>query len=145
MSVFTGPVHFSRDFLLCLLLYSGACSYMGRFHVPLDGIHTAVSHGGHHAVVIVAVGRPEQIGPDAGDGLDLAVAAVQLCLDLVGAQLGKIGVIVRVIHDFVSGIMEGLHRLGKLIHPFTHHEKGSLYLIFTKNVDKLLGVLVAPE
>ena len=117
---------------------------MGCFHVPLDGIHTAVSHGGYHAVVIVAVGRPEQIGADAGDGLDLAVAAVQLSLDLVGAQLGKIGVVVRMVHDLMAGIVQGLYRLGEFIHPFAHHEKGSLYLIFTKNANELLGVLITP-
>ena len=117
---------------------------MGSFHVPLNGIHSAAAHGGNHTVVIVSVGRPEQVGSDAGDGFDLAVAGIQLGLDLLGTQLGEIGVVVRMVHDLMPGIMEGFYRFGKLIHPLANYKKGSLDIVFTKNIDELLGILIAP-
>ena len=113
-------------------------------NVPLNGIHSAAAHGGNHTVVIVSVGRPEQVGANAGDCLNLAVAAVQLGFDLVGTQLGEIGMIVRVIHDFMPGIVKRFHRFGEFIHPLAHHKKGGFHLVFPQNIDELLGVLVTP-
>ena len=117
---------------------------MGTFHIPLDGIHSAVADGGHHAVVIIAVGRSEQVGAVAGDSFDFVVAGVQLGADLVGAKLGEIRMIVRMVHDLMPGIVQGLHRLGELIHPLAYHKKGGFDVVFSKNVDELLGVLVTP-
>ena len=36
-------------------------------YIPFDGVHSAVAHGGHHTVIIITVGRPEQIGAHAGE------------------------------------------------------------------------------
>ena len=117
---------------------------MGTFHVPLNGIHSTVSHRRHHAVVIIPVGWPEQIGTNAGDGFDLVVAGVQLRLDLIGAEFGKIGVVVGMVHDFMTGIMQRFHRLGKFVHPLANHKKGGFDVVFPQNVDQLLGIFVPP-
>ena len=117
---------------------------MGIFHVPLDRIHSTVPDSGNHAVIIVTVGWAEQVGANAGDRLDLAVAAVQLRLDLVGAQLGEISVVVGMVHDLVSRIVQRLYRFRIFVHPFSHHKKGGFNVVFSQNINQLLGVLITP-
>ena len=121
-----------------------ACSCLGYIHVPLDGFHAEIAGGENHIVVIFAVGRTEQGGADAGDRLDLIAAGVDVFLHLLLGQLGEVGVVVRVVHDLVPGIMQGLHRFRVFLHPFSHHEKGGLDIILSENADKLLRVFVAP-
>ena len=53
-------------------------------YVPLDGIHPAGADGGNHTIIIVPIGRAEQIGLDTGDGGDFFVARLQLALHLLG-------------------------------------------------------------
>jgi len=110
----------------------------------LNRVHSAVPDGRNDTVIIVPVVRPEQVGPDTGDGLNFTVAAVQLGLDLIGTQLGKIGMVVRMIHDLVPGFVQCLYRFGEFIHPFTNHEKGGFHVIFSQNINQLLCILVPP-
>lgn len=118
--------------------------YCTRFHVPLDGLHADGAHGVDGFVVVVAVGQPHQGGAHPGDRLDLVVAGVQVGGHLVGGQLGVVGVGVGVVHHLVARVVEGLHRLGILVHPLPHHKEGGGHLVLPQNVDELLGILVAP-
>ena len=95
-------------------------------------------------VVVFSVGRAEQGGPHAGDRLNLIAAGVDVGHDLLGGKGVKVGVVVGVVHDLVAGVREGFYRLGVFVHPLADHEEGNLYIIFSQNVDELLGVLVSP-
>ena len=44
----------------------------------------------------------------------------------------------------MSRVGEGLDRLGVFVYPLPHHKKGGFDVIFSQNVDELLGVLIAP-
>ena len=95
-------------------------------------------------VVVLPKRRPEEGGADTGDGLDLIVAGVDIGDDLIGGEGVEVGVVVGVAHDLVAGVGQGLHRLGVFIHPLSHHEEGGLDVVLVKDVDEVLGVLVAP-
>ena len=95
-------------------------------------------------VIVLPKGRPEEGGADTGDGLDLIVAGVDVGDDLIGGEGVEVGVVVGVAHDLVAGVGQGLHRLGVFVHPLAHHEKGGLDIVLVKDVDEVLGVLVAP-
>lgn len=113
-------------------------------HVPLDGFQTHAPDGGDHMVVILAEGRPEEGGPAAGDGLDLVVAGVEVCHDLVGGEGVEVGVVVGVAHHLMARLGQGPDGVGVFLHPLPHHEKGHLHVVAVKNVDEGLGILVAP-
>ena len=113
-------------------------------HVPLDGLQAGGAHGADGVVVIVPVGQADEGGPHPGDRLDLVIAGGQVGQDLVGGQLGIVGVGVGVVHHLVAGVVEGLHRLRIFVHPLPHHEKGGRDLVLPQDVNELLGVLVAP-
>ena len=117
---------------------------MGNIHIPLDGLHAHGANRGDHVVVIFPVGWTDQGGPHAGDGLDLVVAGGHVGDDLVGGQLGEVGVGVGVVHHLVARVGQGLHRLGVFVHPLPHHEEGGLHVVLPQDVNELLGVLVAP-
>ena len=40
--------------------------------------------------------------------------------------------------------VQRLHRFRIFVHPFAHHEEGGFELVFVKDLDELLGILVAP-
>ena len=47
------------------------------------------------------------------------------------------------VHHLVAGVVECLDGLRVFVHPVPHHEEGGLYVVFSQDVDELLGVLVA--
>ena len=83
-------------------------------------------------------------GPHPGDGLNLVVAAVDFLQHPLPGQLGHVGMAVGMIHDFMPRVEQGLDRISAAIHPLSHHEEGGAHLVFSQNLNKLLGVLVPP-
>ena len=84
------------------------------------------------------------MGAHAGDGLNFVVAGLHIGDDRLAGELRHVGVGVGVVHHLVAGVVEGLDGLRVFVHPVPHHEEGGLYVVFSKDVDELLGVLVAP-
>ena len=95
-------------------------------------------------VVVLPEGRPEEGGAHTGDSLNLIVAGVDVGDDLVGGEGVEVGVVVGVSHDLVACVGQGLHRLGVFVYPLSHHEEGGLDVVLVKDVNEVLGVLVAP-
>ena len=95
-------------------------------------------------VVVLPVGAADQGGPHAGDGFDLVVAGRHVGNDLLGGQAVVVGVGVGVVHNLMTSVVEGLHRLRVFVHPVPHHKKGGFDLILAQNVDQLLGILIPP-
>ena len=95
-------------------------------------------------VVILPIGAAEEGGGGPRHRLDLLRAGGKVLGNLPGREAVEVGVGVGVAHHLVAGVREGLHRLGVFVHPLSHHEKGGLHAVFPQDVDKQLGVLVAP-
>ena len=83
-------------------------------------------------------------GTPSGDRLNFVVAGGQVVGNLLGRQLGIVGMGVGVVHHLMSRIVEGLDRLRIFVHPLPHHEKGGLHGILGQDIDQLLCILVAP-
>lgn len=113
-------------------------------HIPLDGFHTDGTNGGNDVVVIFSIGRADQGGAHAGDRLNLVVTRLHVGDDLLLGELGHMGMGIGVVHDLVSGVVEGLDGFRVFVHPLPHHEKGGFDLILAQDVDEHLGVLVSP-
>lgn len=114
------------------------------FHVPLNGLHPNRPGGIDHMVVIFPVRTAKQRGAHSGHRLNFVVAGVEVGNDLIGGQAVEMGVVGRMVHDLMSCVMERFYRLRVFVHPLPYHEKGGLYIVFSQNLNKLLGVLVAP-
>lgn len=95
-------------------------------------------------VVVFAVGTADQGGGDACYGLYLIVAGGDIGDDLVGGEGVVVVVVVRVVHDLHTCLMQRLDGLGIFIHPIPHQEEGGLDLVLMQDIDENLGVLVAP-
>ena len=95
-------------------------------------------------VVILAVGRAEQGGAHTGDRLDLIAAGIDVGHNLLGGKGVEVGMIVGVVHNLVSRIGKSLHRFGVFVHPFANDKKGDLNVVFSQNINELLGILVPP-
>ena len=113
-------------------------------HIPLYGLHADGADRSDHVIVILSIRRPDQGGTHAGHRLDLVVAGLHIGNDLLFGELRHMGVIVGVVHHLVPGIMERLDRFGVFIHPRAYHKKRCLDVILAQDVDKLLGILIAP-
>jgi len=111
---------------------------------PLYRGHAHAFHGGDDVVVIFAVRAAEQRGTDAGDGLDLVVGRVDVGGDILGGELGKVGVIVGMVHDLVARVGDGLYGLRVFIHPCADHKEGGLHSVLVEDVDERLGILIPP-
>lgn len=113
-------------------------------HIPLDGLHADRADGRDHVVVVFAVGRADEGGAHAGDGLNFVVAGLHIGDDLLPGEFGHMGVGVGVVHHLMARIGEGLYRFRVFVHPVAYHEEGGLYVVLGQDVDEHLGVLVAP-
>ena len=54
------------------------------------------------------------------------------------------GMVVRMVHNLVAGIGQSFDRLRIFVHPLAYYEKSNFYIVFSKNVNQLLGVFIAP-
>ena len=95
-------------------------------------------------VVVLAVGAADQRGRHSGGGSDALVAGGNIRHDLLRRQAVIVVVVVGVAHDLVARIVKGLYRLRVFLRPVAHAEKRGLHVVPGQNVDKDLGVLVAP-
>lgn len=118
---------------------------MGHLDIPLDCIHTHGRNRFNDVVVVLAERRSEQDGHDARDGGDLVVARCDVFKDLFCGHLGKVFVVVRVVHDLVSGVRELLDGFGIFVDPHPHDEKRRLDIVPAEYIDELLRILVAPR
>ena len=96
-------------------------------------------------VVILAVGAADQGGGRAGGGGDALVAGGDVLHDLLGSEGVVVVVVVGVAHDLVARVVQGFDGLRVLLRPISHNKEGGLDTIPRQNVDKRLGVLVAPR
>ena len=113
-------------------------------HVPLDGLHADGTDGGNNVIVIFPIGRADQGGAHTGDCLDFVVARLHVGNDLILGELRHMGVGIGVVHDLMSGVVEGLDGFWIFVHPLPHHKKGGFNLILAQDVDEHLGVLIPP-
>lgn len=95
-------------------------------------------------IVIFPIWAADQRRAHSGDRFDLVVAGVDIGNDLLGGQTVIVGVVVAVVHDLVSRLVERAHRFRVLIHPFADYEKSCFDTVTGQYVNQLLGVLVTP-
>ena len=99
---------------------AGGSNRCQRFHVPLDWLHAYRADGGDDVVVILAERAADERRADAGQRLDLIVAGVHVCDDLVGGE-GIIMIMrVGVVHELIAAVHDGLGLFGILIRPVAH-------------------------
>lgn len=115
------------------------------FHVPLNGLHPHRADGGDHMVVVLPVRAADQGRRYPRNGGDLLIAGRHIGDDLLSAEAVIMGVVIGVVHDLHTRIVELRHRLRISLYPIPHHEKGGLYIIPPQNVDELLRILVPPR
>ena len=118
---------------------------------PIQGIHAPLDHlvalrpgGEHHLVVVIPIGRAEQPGTRAGEGLGLVAHGFQLLGDFFRAQLAHLGMRGGMIADLVAPGGDLLHQLGKTLRPDVHQEKGGFHLVFIQDVQNFAGFVPAP-
>ena len=114
-------------------------------HIPLDRFHTHGAYGGDDVVVILPVGTTDQRGGHAGNSTDPLVAGGDIVNDLLSGQTVVMVVVIGVAHHLVARVVQGFDGLRVLLRPISHNKEGGLDTIPRQNVDKRLGVLVAPR
>ena len=96
-------------------------------------------------VVILAERAADERRADAGQRLDLIVAGVHVCDDLVGGE-GIIMIMrVGVVHELIAAVHDGLGLFGILIRPVAHDKKGTGDTVLLEHVEDLLRVVRAPR
>ena len=96
-------------------------------------------------VVILAERAADERRADAGQRLDLIVAGVHVCDDLVGGE-GIIMIMrVGVVHELIAAVHDGLGLFGILIRPIAHHKKCTGDAVFLEHVEYPLRVVRAPR
>lgn len=122
-----------------------ALSHFRSLHIPLDRFHTHGAYGGDDVVVILPVGTTDQRGGHAGNSTDPLVAGGDIVNDLLSGQTVVMVVVIGVAHHLVARVVQGFDGLRVLLRPISHNKEGGLDTIPRQNVDKRLGVLVAPR
>lgn len=95
-------------------------------------------------VVILAERAADERRADAGQRLDLIVAGVHVCDDLVGGE-GIIMIMrVGVVHELIAAVHDGLGLFGILIRPVAHDKKVQV-TPYSLSTSRIFCVLSAPH
>src|SRR5690606_7996784 len=107
---------------------------VNRVQRPNDRLVAQLAGGGHHQVVVVAVGRAEKARRAAGGFLQVPVGGHDVLDDVVGAVAAEIDVRVAVAGDLVPVGHDAPGDVRVALGPETAEEKRGFDVLFPQNV-----------
>ena len=114
------------------------------FHIPLDGFHADGTDRRDHMVIVFPVGTADQRGAHSCNSFDLVITGIYILDDFFCGQAVVVGMILAVIHDLMTCVVEGLNGLRIFVHPIPHHEEGCFHVMLCQSVDELLSIFIPP-
>ena len=99
-------------------------------NIPLNAVHIKALYTLYNSVVVVTVGRSEQLWLLAGDFLNFFVTGFYLIFLFLCTHFRHMWVGVAVVADVVTCVINILYIIGVFIYPVTYKEKGGFYMVF---------------
>ena len=93
---------------------------------PLDRGHSLAADSLNDMVVVLPIGTADKRWLDPGAGRDLAICLLKVSGDFVGTHHGKVVMMRRMAHDFMSCLMKGFDRIGIFFGPVAYDKKSRM-------------------
>ena len=137
----------TQVFVLQYFLYDGIGAVVFPVQTVNVPLYTVISHvvtDFNQRIVIIPVGRPEEVHFHTGQFLYAVMGLLYLRTALLRGKLGHLFMILAVVAQVVTVREDCFHILRIFVHPFPGHKEGDLYIVLFEYGEDVAGVFIPP-